>query len=132
MRVIVVLVMIAGSRACDEPNARAFVAGAEFLVQIDRKPVSRRAREFASNSRAQANADEGKAVAQGTIAYYGTYTVNEAEKTVTYRVEGSTYPNLTGAEQKRTITSLTEDELKYTNPATSTGTKAEAVWRRAK
>jgi hypothetical protein len=76
--------------------------------------------------------DEGKAVAQGTISYYGTYTVNEADKTVTYRIEGSSYPNLTGGEQKRIITSLTADELRYTNPATTTGTKAEAVWKRAK
>ena len=30
------------------------------------------------------------------------------------------------------ITSLIADELKYTNPTTSTGTKAEATWRRAK
>jgi hypothetical protein len=71
-----------------------------------------------------------KAVAQGMIAFYGTYTVNEGDKTVTTRIEGSSYPNLIGAEQKRVITSLTADELRYTNPATSTGTKAEAVWRR--
>jgi hypothetical protein len=87
--------------------------------------------KFTSNSRAQATADEGKAVAQGTISYYGTYTVNEADKTVTYRIEGSSYPNLAGGEQKRIITSLTADELRYTNPATTTGTKVEAVWRRA-
>jgi hypothetical protein len=66
------------------------------------------------------------------IAFYGTYTVNEGDKTVTTLIEGSSYPNLIGAEQKRVITSLTPDELRYTNPTTSTGTKAEAVWRRAK
>jgi hypothetical protein len=87
--------------------------------------------KFTSNSRAQATADEGRAVAQGTIAYYGTYAVNEADKTVTCHIEGSSYPNLTGGEQKRIVTSLTADELKYTNPATTTGTKVEAVWRRA-
>src|SRR3954447_3457064 len=48
------------------------------------------------------------------------------------RVEGSSYPNLIGGEQKRVITLLTADELRYTNPTTSTGTKAESVWRRAK
>jgi len=50
----------------------------------------------------------------------------------TTRIEGSSYPNLIGGERKRIITSLTENELRYTNPTTSTGTKAEAVWRRAK
>jgi hypothetical protein len=34
--------------------------------------------------------------------------------------------------QKRIITSLTADELKYTNPATTTGTSSDVVWRRAK
>ena len=88
--------------------------------------------KFASNNRAQATAEEGKAVAQGMIAFYGTYTVNEGDKTLTTRIEGSSYPNLIGGEQKRIITSLTADELRYINPTTSTGTKAESVWRRAK
>src|SRR5215831_9496864 len=88
--------------------------------------------KFASNNRAQATAEEGKAVAQGMIAFYGTYTINEGVKTLTTRIEGSSYPNLIGGEQKRIITLLTRDELRYTNPATSTGTKAESVWRRAK
>jgi hypothetical protein len=47
-------------------------------------------------------------------------------------VEGGAFPNLIGTDQKRVITSLTADELKYTNPATSTGMIAEATWRRAK
>ena len=87
--------------------------------------------KFASNSRAQPTADEGKAISQGTIAYFGTYTVNEADKSVTFKVEGSSYPNIVGVEQKRIITSITADEMKYTNPASTTGTKVEAVWKRA-
>jgi|SRR5947209_18526026 hypothetical protein len=111
------------------PNGAAtYDANGRFTFMIMRSDLPK----FTSNSRAQASADEGKAVAQGTISYYGTYTVNEADKTVTYRIEGSSYPNLTGGEQKRIITSLTADELRYTNPATTTGTKAEAVWKRAK
>jgi hypothetical protein len=47
-------------------------------------------------------------------------------------VEGSWFPNRSGAEQKRIIASLTADELKYTSPATATGTTAEATWKRAK
>src|SRR5262245_3656671 len=73
--------------------------------------------KFASNSRAQATAEEGKAVAQGMIAFYGTYTVNEGDKTVTTRIEGSSYPNLIDAEQKRVITSLTSDELRFAKMA---------------
>ena len=77
-------------------------------------------------------ADENKAILAGLVASFGTYIVNEADKTVITKVEGGSYPNLIGVEQKRLIMSLNGDELKYTNPATSTGTKAEATWKRAK
>ena len=87
--------------------------------------------KFAVNNRNQGTADENKAAVQGSIAFYGTYSVNEADKTVTYRVEGSSYPNINGTEQKRIIVSLTANELRYINPATTTGVRAEAVWKRA-
>jgi len=113
------------------PNPKGvamYDAKGRFTFMIMRSDLPK----FASNNRAQATAEEGKAVAQGMIAFFGTYTVNEADKTLTTRIEGSSYPNLIGGEQKRVITSLTADELRYTNPSTSTGTKAESVWRRAK
>jgi len=109
-------------------GAAMYDANGRFTFMIMRSDLPK----FSSNNRAQATAEEGKAVAQGMVAFYGTYTVNEAEKTLTTRIEGSSYANLIGAEQKRVITSLTGDELRYSNPATSTGTRAEAVWRRAK
>jgi Lipocalin-like domain len=109
-------------------GAAMYDANGRFTFMIMRSDLPK----FSSNNRAQATAEEGKAVAQGMIAMYGTYTVNEADKTLTTRIEGSSYANLIGGEQKRVIISLTADEMRYTNPATSTGTKAEAVWRRAK
>ena len=61
-----------------------------------------------------------------TNAFFGSYGVNEADKTLTLRVDGSTYPNLEGTTQKRTITSLTAgDELTWTNPAN----KGEVAWK---
>jgi hypothetical protein len=107
-------------------GAAMYDANGRFTFMIMRSDLPK----FASNNRAQATAEEGKAVAQGMIAFYGTYTVNDG--VLTTRIEGSSYPNLIGGEQKRIITSLTGDELRYINPTTSTGTKAEAVWRRAK
>ncbi len=38
---------------------------------------------------------------EGYIAYLGTYTVNEREGCVLHAIEGSLYPNWTGAAQKR-------------------------------
>jgi hypothetical protein len=83
-------------------------------------------------NRAQGTSEQNKAVVQGSIAFYGTYTINEADKAVVVHYEGSTFATFNGADGKRTITSLTTDELKLTNPATSTGLVAESVWKRAK
>ena len=79
-----------------------------------------------------ATADENKATLQGSLAYFGTYSVNETDKSITTRVEGSTFPNSEGEEQKRTITRLTADEFIYENPVTTRGDRVEAAWRRVK
>jgi hypothetical protein len=42
---------------------------------------------------AQATAEENKATAQGTITYFGAYSVNEADRTIAIRVEASSFPN---------------------------------------
>jgi hypothetical protein len=49
----------------------------------------------------------------GLIAYFGMYTVDDANKVISLRLDASTFPNQLAGEQKRTITSLTADELKY-------------------
>jgi len=88
---------------------------------------------IAANSRDQGTPEENKAIVQGSIAYFGTYSVNEVEKVITIKLEGSTFANLLGGgEQKRIITSLTPDELKFTNPKTPSGATLEVGWKRAK
>ena len=88
--------------------------------------------KFASNDRLHATADEYTATMQGSLAYFGTYSINEADKTISFKTEGSTFPNSEGEVLKRIITNLTADELIYTNPATTTGARIEAVWKRVK
>ncbi len=83
-------------------------------------------------NRMNATADEYKATMQGSLAYFGTYSVNEADKSIVFNTEGSTFPHSEGETLKRIITSLTADELIYTNPATTTGARIEAVWKRLK
>ena len=88
--------------------------------------------KFASNSRVQGTPDENKAAVHGAISSFGTYSVNEANKTYTIRFEGSSYPNLEGTESTRPFT-ITGDELRVTNPAPSVGGPAsQAVYKRAK
>ena len=88
-------------------------------------------RKFASNSRLEGTPDENKASVQGSIAYFGTYTVNDADHTLTFHIERCTFPNWDGTDQKRSVT-ITGDEMKYTNTGASGGGKAELVWKRAK
>jgi Lipocalin-like domain len=66
---------------------------------------------LASNNRMNATVDELKALNQGTLAYFGTYSVDEVEKTVTFRTDASTYPNSEGEVIKRVITKITSDEM---------------------
>jgi hypothetical protein len=87
--------------------------------------------KFVSNNRMEGSPEEYKAVVQGSIAHIGRYTVNEADKTITFHIETSTFPNWNGAEQKRPFT-LTGDELKWTTPAASGGGSGEVVLKRAK
>lgn len=86
--------------------------------------------KFAANNRAQGTAAENKAAVEGGIALYGTYTIG-ADKVINFKVEGSTYPNWTGTDQKRVISSFTKDEFMWTLPASIGGT-AEVTWRRLK
>ncbi len=86
--------------------------------------------KFASNNRLEGTPEENKAIVQGSICYFGTYSVSEADQTLNYHIESSSFPNFSGADQKRSLT-LAGDELKYTGP-TSTGGTAHVVWKRAK
>jgi len=88
--------------------------------------------KFRSNSRITGTPDENKAAVQGSISSFGTYSVNEANKTFTIRYEGSSYPNLEGTEQTRAFT-IAGDELRVTNPSPSAGgPPSQLVYKRTK
>jgi len=85
---------------------------------------------FASKNRMDGTPEEYKAIVQGSIAHFGRYTVNEAEKTITFRIETSTFPNWNGIEQTRPFT-LNGNDLKWTTPGASGGGSGEVVLKRA-
>jgi hypothetical protein len=87
--------------------------------------------KIASLNPTTATPEEAKAVVAGSLAYFGTYTVNDADKVIMMRLDASTLPNQVGSDQKRTITSLTTDELKYDTIALA-GDKISIVFRRAR
>jgi Lipocalin-like domain len=76
--------------------------------------------KYRANDRAQGTADEN------------TYTVSEADRTINIHIVSSSFPNWNGADQKRIFT-VTQDELKLTNPTASTGGgTTEVAFKRAK
>jgi len=89
--------------------------------------------KISSSDPSKPTPEEAMAIASGSVAYTGTYTVDEATKTVNANIETSTFANLVGApNQRRIISSITTDEMKFTNPRTPAGVTLEFVWKRAK
>jgi len=85
--------------------------------------------KLASGNRLMTTPEENKAVAHGLQSYYGTYTVNEAEKSWTTHTERASQPNQNGGDTKRTMTVLTPTELRYSTPLAS-GSENRFVWKR--
>jgi hypothetical protein len=113
----------------DDPKGLTiFTENGRFVDIIMRSDRSK----FASNNRTQGTPEENKASAQGTISVFGTYTVDEANKTYSVRIEGSSYPNLEGTVQTRPFT-ISGDEFRFTNPAPTNGQPvSQLVFKRAK
>ena len=86
--------------------------------------------KFAANNRAAGSPEENKAVVVGSLAHFGTYTVDEADKSFTFHIECSTYPNWSSSTQRRAF-SVAGNELAYTDPNASAGGRARVIWRRA-
>jgi Lipocalin-like domain len=86
--------------------------------------------QFVSNNRQEGTPEENKAIVQGVLCFFGTYSVNDADHTLNFHIESSTFPNWNGTDQKRAFT-VTEDELTYTSPGSSGGI-AHVAWKRAR
>jgi hypothetical protein len=101
------------------PNARGrMMLGADgrYSIVLARATLPK----FASNSRIKGTADEYKAVVEGSIAHYGTYTIDDGGKAITYNIEASTFPNFDATSQKRAL-KIAGDLLTYTVTTVSTG-----------
>lgn len=108
-------------------GTQVFDASGQWIQIISRSDVP----AFKINNRQKGTPDENTAAVRGVTATFGTWTIDEASKTLTVRYVGSMFPNQVGTESKRTV-NVTGDELKVSNPATASGVKSDTVWRRAK
>jgi hypothetical protein len=87
--------------------------------------------KFASNNLDTGTPEENKAVVTGSLAHFGTYSVNEKEGSYSLRPEAGTFPNWVGIDQKRSF-SVSKDELKITNPGAARGGSATLILKRAR
>jgi hypothetical protein len=86
--------------------------------------------KFASGNRLQGTAEENKAIVQGSIAHFGTYSLTPDGKLLTLKPEAATWPAWVGVEQKRNLT-IKGDQMKYTLAASFGGT-SELIYKRAR
>jgi hypothetical protein len=99
------------------PQGQAiFAPNGRFSIMFIRSDVPK----FASTNREVGTPEENKAAVQGSIAYFGTYSVSETDKAIIYHIEGSTFPNWRDVDQKRFFTPSTGSGIGY------------AVWQRVK
>jgi hypothetical protein len=70
---------------------------------------------IASNNRLTGTPEEYATIMRRSLSLFGTYSINEEKKTVTYKIVSATYPNWQGEVQERSIDKLTADEFVNTN-----------------
>jgi hypothetical protein len=122
----------------DGKKTEQFGSGAKGMMSLDADGhfmltiIGPGLAKFASNNRATGTSEENKAVMSKSIAMIGTYSLNPADKTLTFRVESATFPNWNGTEQKRSIVTASKDELKYITATASSGGVGIVTWKRAK
>jgi hypothetical protein len=108
-------------------GTQMFDANGRFAVVVARGDLPK----VASNNRETATAEESQKIAHGSIAYFGSYTVNNADSTMTLQIEGASFANWVGTTQKRIFT-ISGDTMTLTNPTTSAGAGvAKVVLKRA-
>ena len=86
---------------------------------------------IASNNRLTGTPEEYAEIMRRSL--FGTYTVDEANKTVTYNIVSASFPNWEGEAQTRANDKLTADEFVNTNPGVAGGRgSASNFYRRVK
>ncbi len=88
--------------------------------------------QFAKNDRLGGTPQETKNAFDGMLAYFGTYTTDEQNQTVTHHLVGAWFPNWVGSDQTRRF-ELTQDRLVLrTPPLTIDGAQmnGQLIWER--
>jgi len=103
-----------------------FDTGGRYIITVMRSERP----SYASNALRQGTAEENKATADGTITYFGTYAVIETDRSIAIHVEGSSFSNWNGGDQKRFV-EIAGDQLTLTVRPPN-GEIVDVIWKRAK
>jgi hypothetical protein len=88
---------------------------------------------IASNNRLTGTPEEYAEIMRRSLSVFGTYTVDEANRTVTYTIVAASFPNWEGEAQTRAIDKLTADDFVNTNRSLAGGRgSASNFYRRVK
>jgi hypothetical protein len=112
------------------PNAKGFLvfdANGRYSIIF----IAADLPKFVSGSRSSGTADENKTVVAGSLAHFGTYIVEEAEKSFTFQIDRATFPDWEGRNNKRSF-DIIGDELRFTDPHASAGGIATTIFERAR
>src|SRR5262249_2122771 len=112
----------------DPKGLLIFTVDGLYSNQIHRSDLPK----FASKNRLQGTPDENRAVVQGSVSSFGTYSVDEANRTLTLWYEAASFPNLVGTQSIWSIT-IVGAEVTFSTAASTAGTGAalELVYKRA-
>lgn len=119
-----------GSRGRDygqHPKGRLIIdAQGRYSLQI----FSSERLRVASGDKATATPEEFASAAMGSSTHYGTVAIDTAAHLLVFRIEGASFPNWEGTEQRRKYV-LTADALSYQVPTPRPdGSIPISEWRR--
>ncbi|CAE6785413.1 MULTISPECIES: lipocalin-like domain-containing protein [Paraburkholderia] len=87
--------------------------------------------KFTSGERQQGTAEENAKIARGSVAHFGTYTVDPAARIIVFHIQKSSFPNWDADVQRRPFT-LDGDRLTYITPGAFGYGSSKVVWQRIK
>jgi len=105
-----------------------FQSNGLYAIVVSRPDLPR----FATNSRLRGTPAENTVAERGSLGHFGTYTVNEADRTFTTRAIGATFPNMIGVDRKYIVASISKDEIVWIPFEATGGGRGRGVLRRVK
>ena len=141
---IVMFILIASTAQAQQPFKKQDLIGAwSYVTSYSQFPDGRKENQFSDKPRGifiilpnglyshiimaddlprvrsgrfkESTIEEAEKIAEGALAHFGTYEVDETAGTFTVKIIKSSFPNFDGAVQKRTVIELTANTLSYIN-----------------